>query len=120
MSGAKAGKAVGLVVAGDASVSWNPAGLDDERGTGEHGENLLQEVVEFGVMAEAFAESVDTDLAVRKDDTKAGWGSLRGSKEVRDGHTDRPNFTKVVGPVAEAGRQPNRGEPSLHDEGARS
>ena len=101
-------------------MSWNPAGLDDERGTGEHGEYLLKEVVEFGVMAEAFAESVDTDLAVRKDDTKAGWGSLRGSKEVRDGHTDRPGFTKVVGPVAEAGGQPNRGEPSLHDEGARS
>ena len=76
--GAEAGEAISLVVAWDAGVSWDPAGLDDERGTGEHGEYLLKEVVEFGVMAEAFTESVDTDLAVRKDDTKAGWGSLRG------------------------------------------
>jgi len=60
-------------------VSWNPTGLDDEGGSGEHEEYLLKEVVEFGVMAEAFTESVDADLAVRKDDTKAGWGSLRGS-----------------------------------------
>jgi hypothetical protein len=38
----------------------------------------LEEVVELGVVAEAFTESIDTDLAVRKDDTKTGWGSLRG------------------------------------------
>ena len=118
--GAEAGEAISLVVAWDAGVSWNPAGLDDEGGTGEHGEYLLKEVAEFGVVAEAFTENVDTDLAVRKDDTKAGWGSLGGSKKVRDGHTDRPGFTKVVGTVAEAGRQPNGREPRLHDEGARS
>jgi hypothetical protein len=100
-------------------VSWNPAGLDDEGGSGEQGEDLLEEVVELGVMAEAFTKSVDTDLAVREDDT-TGWGSLRGSKKVGDGHTDSPGFTKVVGAEAEAGRQPNGGEPRLHDEGARS
>jgi hypothetical protein len=76
--GAEAGEAISLVVAWDASVTWDPAGLDDEGGSGEHGEDLLKEVVEFGVMAEAFTESVDTDLAVRKDDTKAGWGGLGG------------------------------------------
>ena len=75
----EAGEAVGLVVAWDAGVSWNPARLDDEGDTGEHGEYLLKEVAEFGVLAEAFTESVDTDKAVRKDDTKAGRGSLRGS-----------------------------------------
>ena len=76
--GAEAGEAVSLVVAWDASVSWNPTGLDDEGGPGEQGEDLLEEVVELGVVAEAFTESIDTDLAVRKDDTKTGWGSLRG------------------------------------------
>ena len=64
----------------------------------------MKEVAEFGVMAEAFAEGVNTDLAVREDDTKAGRGSLRGSKKKGDGHTKRPGFTEVVGPKAEAGQ----------------
>ena len=76
--GAEAGEAISLVVAWDAGVSWNPTGLDGERGPREQGEDLLEEVVELGVVAEAFTESIDTDLAVRKDDTKTGWGSLRG------------------------------------------
>jgi hypothetical protein len=71
-------------------------------------------------MAEAFAEGVNTNLAVRENDTKAGRGSLRGSKEEGDGHTHRPGFTKIVGPKAEAGEQPNRGQTRLQDEGARS
>ena len=78
--GAEGGEAIGLVVPGDASMTRDPAGLDGEGSGGEHGEDFLEEVVEFGVMAEAFAEGVDTNLAVREDDTKAGRGSLR---EVR-------------------------------------
>ena len=77
--GAKAGEAVGLVVVWDAGVSRDPPGFYGEGGNGDQGEDLLKEVAEFGVMAEAFTESVDTDLAVRKDDTKAGGGSPRGS-----------------------------------------
>ena len=34
--GAEDGEAIRLVVAWDAGVSWDPAGLDDERGIGEH------------------------------------------------------------------------------------
>ena len=59
-------------------MARDPAGLDGEGGSGEQREDFLKKIAEFGVMAEAFTESVDTDLAVRKDDTKAGWGSLRG------------------------------------------
>ena len=79
----------------------------------------MKEVAEFGVMAETFAEGVNTNLAVREDDTEAGRRSLRGSKQEGDGHTHRPGFTKIVGPKAEAGGQPNRGETRLQDEGAR-
>ena len=96
--GAEGGEAIGLVVPGDASMARDPAGLDGEGSGGEHGEDFLEEVVEFGVMAEAFAEGVDTNLAVREDDTKAGRGSLRRSEEEGDGHTHRPGFTKIVGP----------------------
>ena len=118
--GAEGGEAIGLIVPRDAGVTRDPAGLDGEGSCGEHGEDLLKEVAEFGVMAEAFAEGVNTNLAVREDDTKAGRGSLRRSEEEGDGHTHRPGFTKIVGPKAEAGGQPNRGETRLQDEGARS
>ena len=118
--GAEGGEAVGLIVPRDAGVTRDPAGLDGEGSCGEHGEDLLKEVAEFGVMAEALAEGVNTNLAVREDDTKAGRGSLRRSEEEGDGHTHRPGFTKIVGPKAEAGGQPNRGETRLQDEGARS
>ena len=57
----------------------------------------MKEVAEFGVVAEAFTESVDTDLAVREDDTREPEGKLE-----RDGHTDRPGFAKVVGPESKA------------------
>ena len=118
--GAEGGEAIGLVVTRDAGVTRDPAGFDGEGGCGEHGVDLLKEVAEFGVMAETFAEGVNTNLAVREDDTEAGRRSLRGSKQEGDGHTHRPGFTKIVGPKAEAGIQPNRGETRLNDEVARS